>query len=97
MREPSIVDAGQHERLQGLLFAILIQLDDRITPRDAGLIHEFIDVGELGLALEQIADLLAEAQAPITDSERADLETLAYAMDLDQRVPQALESCPPLE
>jgi hypothetical protein len=35
------------------------------------VIHEFVEVGEFGLALEQIADVLAEEDGPVSDDERA--------------------------
>lgn len=55
------VDRLSADRLRGRLFGLLIGFDDRVAARDVELIHEFIDVGEWGLALEQMADVLAEA------------------------------------
>jgi hypothetical protein len=38
----------------------MILLEDRLSARDLVFVAEFIDVGELGLALEQMADALCE-------------------------------------
>jgi hypothetical protein len=62
--------------------------------RDVTLIAEFIDAGELGLALEQIADVLSEDELPISSTERSDLLDLNARMQMDDRVPGALRFCP---
>ena len=54
----------------------------------------FIDVGEYGLALEEIAGALACATVPINDQERGDMLARAAMMDMDDLVPRALGSCP---
>jgi hypothetical protein len=82
--------------VRGRLFGLLIRLDDRLSERDAKLIHEFIEVGEYGLALEQIADVLSEDEVPISDQERADMLALVEAMEMGDRVPGALGWCPRL-
>lgn len=73
---------------------MLARLDDRLTARDSTLIHEFIDVGEFGLALEQIADVLSEDDVPISGQERADMLALNTDMQMGDRVPGALKLCP---
>ncbi len=55
---------------------------------------EFIDVGEFGLALEQIADVLSEDEQPLTPDERSDMLALARRMKMGGRVPRVLEYCP---
>ena len=76
------------------MFGLLTRLDDRLTRRDSTLIHEFIDVGEFGLALEQIADVLSEDEVPISGAERADMLALNTDMQMGDRVPGALQLCP---
>jgi hypothetical protein len=88
------VDATHWDGLRGRLFGVLTRLDDRFLPRDATLIHEFIEVGEFGLALEQMADVLAEDGTPITDEERADMLALNEDMKMGERVPRVLATCP---
>ena len=65
------VDRAHYEEIAGQLHGLLIRLDDRLPGKDVTLIAEFIDVGELGLALEQMADVLSEDERPLTPDERA--------------------------
>jgi hypothetical protein len=57
-------------------------------------LHHFIEVGEHGLALEDIAGALAHAKVPITDQERSDMLALTATMNMDDLVPRVLEFCP---
>jgi hypothetical protein len=88
------VDSASCEDLAGRLYGLLIGLDDRLEREDAQLLHHFIEVGEYGLALEDIAGTLAQAKVAITDQERSDMLTLAATMNLDDLVARALGSCP---
>ena len=54
------MDTGYYEELAGRLYGLLIGLDDRIGSEQARLLHHVIDVGEYGLALEEIAGTLAQ-------------------------------------
>jgi hypothetical protein len=67
---------------------------DDLHSRLMSLIHEFIDAGEFGVALEWMADALGDADVPISDQDRSDILGLARAMDLDGRVDRALFFCP---
>jgi len=53
------VDSAYFEDLAGRLYGLLIGLDDRIGSEQAQWLHHVIDVGEYGLALEDIAGTLA--------------------------------------
>jgi hypothetical protein len=53
------VDAAYYEDLAGRLYGLLIMLEDRLGGQQAQLLHHFIEVGEYGLALEEIAGALA--------------------------------------
>jgi hypothetical protein len=88
------VDRAYYEEIAGLLHGLLIRLDDRLPGRDVTLIAEFIDANELGLALEQLADVLSEDEQPLSPDERADVLGLAERMQMGDRVPRALEFCP---
>jgi hypothetical protein len=88
------MDAAYYEDLQGRLFALLILLEDRLGSQHAREIHHEIEVGEYGLALEDIAGVLAQSRAPITGQERDDMLALARTMQMDDLVPRALRSCP---
>ncbi len=68
--------------------------EDRLDRQDARQLHHFIEVGEYGLALEEIAGALAQAKAPIADQERSDMLALTATMKMDDLVPRALGFCP---
>src|ERR1700748_495220 len=53
------MDTAYYEELAGRLYGLLIGLDDRIGREQAQWLHHVIDVGEYGLALEDIAGILA--------------------------------------
>ena len=88
------MDAAHYEDLAGRLYGLLIVLEDRLGGEQAQLLHHFIEVGEYGLALEEIAGVLAQDTIAITDQERGDMLALARRMQMDDLVPHALESCP---
>ncbi len=83
------VDAASCEDLAGRLYGLLVRFGDWLDHRDARQLHHFIDVGEYGLALEEIADALAPAKTPVTDQERGGMLALAATMKLDDLVPRA--------
>ena len=89
-----VLDAAYYEDLAGRLYGLLIGLEDRLDRQDAGELHHFIEVGEYGLALEEIAAALAYARVPVTDQERSDMLALTATMTMDDLVPRALGSCP---
>lgn len=88
------MDRAHYQEIAGLLHGLLVRLNDRLPGKDVTLIAEFIDANELGLALEQIADVLAEDELPLTADERADMLALAAQMQMSDRVPRALAFCP---
>ena len=89
------MDAAYYEDLAGRLYGLLIGLDDRIGREQARLLYHFIEVGEYGLALEEIAGTLAQDAIAITGQERGDMLALATQMKLEgDLVPRALAACP---
>jgi hypothetical protein len=88
------MDCAYYEVIAGRLHGLLIRLDERLSGRDIALIAEFIDANELGLALEQMADVLSEEEHPLTPDERADMLRLAELMQMGERVARALAFCP---
>jgi hypothetical protein len=56
------VDGAYYEDLAGRLYGLLITLEDRLGGEQTQLLHHFIQVGEYGLALEEIAAALAQDQ-----------------------------------
>jgi hypothetical protein len=90
------MDAAYYDELAGRLYGLLIGLDVRIGSEEAQLLHHFIEVGEYGLALEEIAGTLAQDTIAITGQERGDMLALAAQMKLEGAlVPRALAACPP--
>ena len=88
------MDRAYYEEIAGRLHGLLIRLDDRLPSKDVTLIGEFIDANELGLALEQMADLLSEDEQPVSADERGDMLALVDRMQMDDRVSRALAGCP---
>jgi hypothetical protein len=89
------MDTAYYEELAGRLYGLLIGLDDRIGSGQAQWLHHVIDVGEYGLALEDIAGTLAQDAIAVTDQERGDMMALADRMKLEgDLVPRALAACP---
>src|SRR5690348_14186420 len=87
--------SAYYEELAGRLYCLLIGLDDRIGSEQARLLHHFIEAGEYGLALEEIAGTPAQDAIAITGQERADMLALAARMNLKGGlVPRALAACP---
>jgi hypothetical protein len=56
-------------------------------------VHDVIDVDEYGLALEDLVGILAQANAPVTDQERADMLGLARRTQMEDLVPRVLQCC----
>jgi hypothetical protein len=83
-----------YEEISGYLRGLLVRLDDRLSAKDLVLIAEFIDVGELGLALEQMADALSEENLALSDDERADMLSVAERMKIVDRISRVLGLCP---
>ncbi len=88
------VDRAYFEDVAGQLHGLLLRLDDRLPGKDVTLIAEFIDANELGLALEQMADVLSEDEQPLAADERADMLALVERMKMSDRVQGALRFCP---
>jgi hypothetical protein len=89
-----MMDAAYWEDLAGRLYGLLIRLENRLGGEQAELFHEFIEVGEYGLALEEIAGALAQDKIAIANDERGDMLALADRMKMDGLVAHALGFCP---
>jgi hypothetical protein len=83
-----------HEDVNGRTMGLLIRFGDRLTLQTQEIVHELVEHNESGVALEIMADMLAEARAPIADSERAEMLKLVSDMRMDGGVQQVLRSCP---
>jgi hypothetical protein len=88
------VDSTYYEDLRGLLMGLLIELSDRLPALTSGLVTEFIDHDELGLALETMAEMLSLEGSAITVDERDRMIELAATMKMDDRVAGHVALCP---
>ena len=88
-------DAAYYEDLAGRLYGLVIRLSDRLPADQVQWLHHVTEVGEYGLALEDMAGMLAHSKVAITDQERGDMLALAAQMKAEgDAVRRALESCP---
>ena len=93
------MDAAYYEDLAGRLYGLVIRLSDRLPPDQAQWLHHVTDVGEYGLALQDMAGMLAHGQIAITSQERRDMLALAGQIGAEEgdAVRRAIESCPRAE
>jgi hypothetical protein len=89
------VDAAYYEDLAGRLYGLVIRLSDRLPADQTRWLHHVTEVGEYGLALEDLAGMLARGHIAITGQERRGMLALAGRMKAEgDAVRRALESCP---
>lgn len=88
------VDHAYDEETAGQLQGLLIRRDDRLRGKDITLVAEFVDVDELGLALEQIADVFIEDEHPLASDERADILERAARMQMSDLGREPFSSVP---
>jgi hypothetical protein len=60
------------EFLAGQLYGLVIRLGDRLSGDEAQWLHHVTEVGEYGLALDDMAKILAYGKIAITGQERGD-------------------------
>ena len=87
-----VYDAAYYEDLAGQLYGLVIRLGDRLSGDEAQWLHHVTEVGEYGLALDDMAKILAYGKIAITDRGGARRRpALAERMKSeDGAVPQAL-------
>lgn len=90
------MDSAYYEDLAGRLYGLVIRLSDRMPADEAGWVQHVTEVGEYGLALSDMAGMLAYSQIAITSQERRDMLALAGQMGAEEggAVRRAIESCP---
>ena len=92
-----LMDAAYYEDMAGRLYGLVIRLSDRLPDDQVRWLHHVTEVGEYDLALEDMARMLTFGQIMITDQEREDMLALAHQMEMDNRVSDALRTCPRTE
>lgn len=61
----------------------MISFSDRLPADQAQWLHHVVDVGEYGLALEDLAAMLTYDKITVNDQERGDIVALAQQMGMD--------------
>ena len=89
------MDNAYYEDLAGRLYGLVIRLAGRLPPDEARWLCHVVEAGEYGLALEDMAGILAHGTIAITGAGREDMLALAARMKLEGGlVPRALVACP---
>jgi hypothetical protein len=88
-----LMEAAYYEDLAGRLYGLVIRLSGRLPAGQAGWLHHVTEVGEYGLALEDMAGMLACGTIAVTDQERGDMLALARQVGMDDLGGQAPRSC----
>lgn len=78
-----VYDSAYFEDLAGRLYGLVISFSDRLPADQAQWLHHVVEVGEYGLALEDLAAMLAYDKIAISDQERGDIVALARQMGMD--------------
>jgi hypothetical protein len=76
-------DPAYVEDLAGRLYGLVIIFSDRLPADQAEWLHHVVEVGEYGLALEDLAAMLAYDKITVTDQEHGDIAALARQMRMD--------------
>jgi hypothetical protein len=78
-----VYDSAYYEDLAGRLYGLAIRFSDRLPPDQAQWLHHVTEVGEYGLALEDLAATIPYDKIAVTAEERGDIEGLARQMGMD--------------
>jgi hypothetical protein len=89
-----VLDFATRSDLTGRLRGVIILLAERLSSDQARFGDELIDASEFGVALETLADWLAEIETPIPDGVRRDFERLSVQMGNVECVMRPLDVCP---
>jgi hypothetical protein len=87
-------DAAYYDDLIGRLYGLAIRLNDRLPADQVQWLYHVTEVGEYGLALEDMAGMLIYGQIAITNQERDDMLALAHQMKMDNHVRDTLKNLP---
>ena len=79
-----------HPRQCRLLLGLLERVAGRVGKSVPSLVREFVEVGEWRLAVEWLADALADAHALVSTDELDELWALARLVDTEPQVASAI-------
>jgi hypothetical protein len=88
------MDFLDHADVTGRIRGLVIMLDDKVTIEQSRSVDEMIDASEFGVALQALADYLAESSTALPDDLRLDFERLASKMEIRDAVMETLSRCP---
>jgi hypothetical protein len=80
----------EREHAQGKLYALLILTGDSIPADWVALIDEYIEYGELMLALETLVRALENDRVPVDRADIADIDELGRLLHLDPNLTDEL-------
>ncbi len=74
------------QKIENLLSRLINSFEKNFNASEAQEVQDFIDVGEFGLALETLVDIICEEDKKISEEIFNSILKLVAAMDMDQRV-----------
>jgi hypothetical protein len=78
-----LYDPAYFKDLAGRMYGLVIMFSDRLPVDQARWLHYVVDVGEYGLALEDLVAMIDYDKIAVTDQERSDIAGLSHQMRLD--------------
>ncbi len=75
-----------YSEIKAQLESILLTLGSQLSPEESREVSHFLDVGEYGLALQTLTNLLIEERKEISLSTYNDIVGVAKRMDIEQEI-----------
>ena len=75
-----------YDELEAQLGSILLTLGSQLSPEESREVSHFLDVGEYGLALQTLTDLLIEERKNISRGTYNDVVGVAKRMDIEREI-----------
>lgn len=86
------LDQSYYDDLRGKLHGLVIALGPALTESEASAVTDFLDVGEYGLALMTLADIIVEEGKQIHAAEYESIVKFARQMKIEDKISPALSS-----
>ena len=75
-----------YNELEARLGSILLTLGSQLSPEESREVNHFLDVGEYGLALQTLTDLLIEERKKISTGTYNDVVGVARRMGIEREI-----------
>ncbi|HET6916181.1 MAG TPA: hypothetical protein VFH56_08835 [Acidimicrobiales bacterium] len=72
------------------VISVLDRVSDRLRDRDLERVRGLVDAGEPALALEAIADLVADSEQPLSNDDRAEMLAVAQGFGIGDKIRRKL-------